>query len=415
MAELSWLTAAPQRGKKWQKVAGNVRILSFIIRWARSRSNQHGKTGELDGLIGGEGPMTRMRLFAGASIVMTSLAVCVCGQGWDHAISLFNQKQYRPAIREFHAVLRDNPGYWQAWYYIGYSHFQLKDYEDSIDSFQRYIKSAAGQEKEQASGDYFVGFAYYELKQYDKSIPALSQYCSIMERLREKVEPTARAALGRAYIFTNRFAEAVNALTQAAAEMKTNANNYYYIGFAQHKLVHEDLAVLALNRALEIDAKDPDSLSLLGDIYLGQSKKNPAAAKQAIQVGERLATVRDDEHSWALLGQAYLIDQQYAKAAPPLEKFARAHTDSGPAWFNLGLALSRSEQWKPAENALEQAVKLVPANGPAQLELGYVYEKDKQYDKALAAYQRAYQISGNRDETAQASIDRVKQTLQQKE
>jgi tetratricopeptide (TPR) repeat protein len=341
---------------------------------------------------------------------MASLAVFVYGQGWDHAISLFNQKQYRPAIREFHTVLRENPGYWQAWYYIGFSHFQLKDYEDSIDSFRNYVKGAAAQPKEQATGNYFIGFAYYDLQQYDKSIPALSQYCTTMERLHEKVEPTARAALGRAYIFTNRFAEAVTALTPAAAEMKTNANNYYYIGFAQYRLGHEELALSALNQALAIDAKDSDSLSLLGDIYLARSKKNPAAAKQAIQIGERLAAVRNDEHTWSLLGQAYLIDQQYAKAAGPLEKFARAHADSGPAWFNLGLALSRSEQWKPAESALEQAVKLTPANGAAQLELGYVYEKDKQYDKALSAYQHAYEASGNRDETARASIERVKST-----
>lgn len=367
--------------------------------------------------------MIRSRLIGFAGVVIASVSVLVIfqvqvqgqGQGWDHAISLFNQKQYRPAIREFHTVLRENPGYWQAWYYIGYSHFQLKDYEDCIDSFQNYIKNAVGQQKEQATGNYFVGFAYYDLQQYDKSISPLSQYCTVMEKLHEKVDPTARAALGRAYIFTNRFAEAVTALTPAAAEMKTNANNYYYIGFAQYKLGHEDPAVTALNQALAVDAKDADSLSLLGEIYMGQSRKNPAAAKQAIQIGERLTTVRDDERTWALLGQAYLIDQQYAKAAVPLEKFARAHNDSGPAWFNLGVALSRSEKWKPAQTALEQAVKLTPTSGPAQLELGYAYEKDKQNDKALAAYQRAYQISGNRDETARTSIERVKQAMQQKE
>jgi tetratricopeptide (TPR) repeat protein len=357
--------------------------------------------------------MVRSRLIGFAGLVIASLSVWVLGQGWDHAISLFNQKQYRPAIKEFHTVLRENPSYWQAWYYIGYSHFQLKDYEDCIDSFQNYIKGATGQQKEQATGNYFVGFAYYDLQQYDKSIAPLSQYCTVMERLHEKVDPTARAALGRAYIFTNRFAEAVTALTPAAAEMKTNANNYYYIGFAQYKLGREEPAIAALNQALAVDAKDADSLSLLGEIYMGQSRKNPAAAKQAIQIGERLAKVRDDERTWALLGQAYLIDQQYDKAAVPLEKFARAHTDSGPAWLNLGVALSRSEKWKPAETALEQAVKLGPASVPAQLELGYVYEKDKQYDKALAAYQKAYQTSGNKDETARTSIERVKQTVQQ--
>src|SRR5262249_22199012 len=248
--------------------------------------------------------------------------------------------------------------------------------------------------------------------QYDKSIQPLSQYCTVMDRLHEKVDPTARAALGRAYIFTNRFAEAITALTPAAVEMKSNANNYYYIGYAHYKLGHEDQAVSALNQALGVDARDPDSLGLLGDIYLSQGRKNPAALKQAIQIGERLAAVRDNERTWSLLGQAYLIDQQYAKAAVPLEKYARAHSDSGPAWFNLGVAYSRSEKWKPAESALEQAVKLTPSNGAAQLELGYVYEKDKQYDKALVAYQHDYESCGRRDESVLASIYPAKQPMQ---
>jgi tetratricopeptide (TPR) repeat protein len=191
--------------------------------------------------------------------------------------------------------------------------------------------------------------------------------------------------------------------------MKSNATNYYYIGFAQHKLGRTDQAVTALNQGLTIDPKDPDSLSLLAEIYFSQVRQNPAVSKQLITVGERLIAVRDDERAWGMLGQAYLLDKQYAKAAPLLDKFAHAHVDSGGAWYNLGVSLSRSSQWKPAAEALEKSTKLAPTNIAAILELGYVYESDKQYDKALAAYQRAYEASGQRDETARAGIDRVKQ------
>ena len=191
--------------------------------------------------------------------------------------------------------------------------------------------------------------------------------------------------------------------------MKTNATNYYYIGFAQNKLGHGDQAITALNQSLAIDPKDPDSLTLLADIYFSQIRQNPSIARQVISIGERLIAVRDDERAWGLLGQAYLVDKQYAKAAPLLDKFAHAHTDSGGAWYNLGLAFSRSSQWKAAAEALEKTAKLAPTNTAALLELGYVYESDKQYDKALAAYQHAFESSGQRDETARAGIDRVKQ------
>ena len=351
-----------------------------------------------------------IKRFSAIVTVLAFIAATAAAQDWDRAVSLYNQKQYRQAIREFHAVLKANPNAWQSWYYIGSGHFQLQSYEDTIDAFQNYIKAADKDEKARASGLYFIGFSQYQLKQYDKAIPNLAQYIALAEKNKEKVELSARAALGRSYIFTNRFNEAIPALQAAAAEMKTNATNHYYIGYAQYKLGRAEQAVAALNQGLAIDPKDADSLALLGDIYFSQVKQNPAMAKQVITVGERLILVRNDERTWGLLGQAYLFDKQYAKAAPLLDKFARAHMDSAGAWYNLGVALSRSSQWKPAAEALEQAVKLAPTNVAASLELGYVYESDKQQDKALATYERVYQASGRKDETARAAIDRIKQS-----
>ena len=348
-----------------------------------------------------------------AITVLFAFAVCgatsIYAQDWERAVSLFNQKQFRPAMREFHAVLKLNPDYWQAWYYIGAGHFQLQSYEDSIDAFQNYLKGAVKDEKAQATANYYIGFSEYQLKQYDKAIPAFVRYIQLSDKLQQKVDVTARAALGRAYIFTERYNEAIPVLTTSAAEMKTNATNYYFIGYAQQKLGRSDLAVAALNQGLAIAPQDVDTLTLITDIYLTQTRQNPAAAKQAIVTGEKLLLVRNDERTWGVVGQAYLIDKQYAKAAPLLDKYARAHMDSGPAWHSLGIALSRSSQWKPAAEALEQAVKLVPNNTGALLEMGYVYESDKQYDKALSAYERAYEASGRRDESIRASIERVKQ------
>jgi tetratricopeptide (TPR) repeat protein len=339
---------------------------------------------------------------------IASVATATMAQDWDNAISLFNQKQYRQAAKAFHLVLKNNPEFWKAWYYVGVSHYSLQSYEDSIDAFKNYIKGAEKDEKAQAAGYYYTGFSHYQLKQYDKAVPALSRYISLSEKLQEKLDPTARAALGRAYIFTEKFNEAIPVLIASNSDMKTNANNYYYIGYAHQRLGRTDQAIAALNQGLVIDPKEVDILNLLGDLYLAQSKQNPQALKQAITVGERLVAVRNDERTWALLGQSYLLDKQYAKAAPLLDKYARAHTDSGSAWINLGIAYSRSSQWKPAAEALEQGSKLVPTNVGVLLELGYVYESDKLPEKALGAYQRAFDASGKTDETARASIERLK-------
>lgn len=354
--------------------------------------------------------MRKRFLVASAAFAFIALvATASRAQEWDQAISLYNQKQYRQAAKAFHAVLKTNPDAWQSWYYIGTSHYNLQSYLDSIDAFNNYMKGAekAKNEKEQGVAYYYIGFSNYQLKQYDKAIPALTKYLAITEKIKGKLEPNARAALGRAYVFTDKFNEAIPVLTQSTAEFK-NATNFYYLGYAHQRLGHTDQAIAALNQGLTVDPKDVDTLSLLGSLYLSQSSKNPQALKQAIATGEKLAVVKDDERAWSLLGQAYLFDKQYAKAAPFLDKYARAHGDSSGAWLNLGLAYSRSSQWKPAEEALEQAAKLDAKNVPVLLELGYVYESDKQPDKALNAYERAYTASGQTDATARSSIERLK-------
>jgi tetratricopeptide (TPR) repeat protein len=346
--------------------------------------------------------------------LLASVAVSAPAQDWDRAVSLYNQKQYRNAIREFHAVLKANPDAWKSWFYIGAGHYYLQEYTEAVEPLESFIRAAEKDEASQTSGYYFTGWSYFQMKQYDKAIPALTRYIALIEKSQQKVDPSARTALGRAYILTNRLAEAIPVLTTAAGELKATdpkaaAGNYYFLGYAQQKLGRGDQAIAALNQALAIEPKNADALALLADIYFSQMKQNPAAAKQVISVGERLITVKDDEYTWALLGQAYLFEKQFAKAAPLLDKYARKHPESAGAWYQLGVALSRSDQFKPAGEALEQAVKLAPTNLAALLEMGYVYESDKQYDKALSAYERAYAASGNRDETARSGIDRVKQ------
>jgi tetratricopeptide (TPR) repeat protein len=350
-----------------------------------------------------------IKKFFAIALFIAGAAISAYAQDYAHAVSLFEQKQTRAAIREFHAVLKANPDAWQSWYYIGFGHYQLQEYDDTVDAFNTYLKASGKDPKAPITGHYFLGWATYQLQQYDKAIAEFNQYLDLAAKGNEQIDVTARGALGRSYIFMQKYAEAIAPLSAAAAEMKTNASNYYLLGFAQYKLNHLDQATTALNQALAVDPKEPDSLALVTEIYFSQMKQNPAAIKQAIGTGERLIQVRNDERSWALLGQAYLYDQQYTKAAPLLDKYAHQHADSVPAWYNLGVAYSRSNQWKPAEEALEQVVKLQATNLAANLELAYVYESDKQPDKALVAYQRAYDASGHKDETARAGIDRLKQ------
>jgi len=342
------------------------------------------------------------------ALALLWLASAAAAQDWDRARALYEQKQYQEAIAAFQAVVQARPEYWQAWYYVGASQFQLDRYPETIDAFRRYLAGAGDNARDQATGEYFIGFAHYKLQQYADAIPHLSRYIALTQKSGGPVEPASQSALGRAYIFTDRFADAVPVLSAAAAGMPSNANNHYYLGYAYRRLGRSPEAVAALKQALVLAPRDADSLLLLGDVYLQQAREDPAAIQEAIAVGERLAPVRDDEATWGLLGQAYLADKQFAKAAPLLDRYARAHADSAAAWFNLGLARSRSGEWAPAAAALEESVRLKPGHVASLVELGYVYESDRKTDKALQAYERAWEASDRKDDTARQGIDRLR-------
>src|ERR1041384_5970062 len=104
--------------------------------------------------------MERSHMMKKFSLLPLALAFIVfastfaTAQDWDSAISLYNQKQYRQAAQAFHALLKANPEYWQAWYYIGASHYNLQGYEDAIDAFNNYLKSPGKDEKGQSAAHY---------------------------------------------------------------------------------------------------------------------------------------------------------------------------------------------------------------------------------------------------------------------
>jgi tetratricopeptide (TPR) repeat protein len=153
------------------------------------------------------------------------------------------------------------------------------------------------------------------------------------------------------------------------------------------------------------------ALDLLAESLMRKARKTNAPTTSALwteaaETGEKLRTSRDDEKTANILGRAYFGAKQFDKAAAPLEKIAKAHTDNGQAWLYYGIALSRSGQSRKAMEALEITIQLMPESVAALSELGYIYESDKQYQQALRIYEKALAVTN--DPAIKASIDRVR-------
>jgi tetratricopeptide (TPR) repeat protein len=309
--------------------------------------------------------------------VVLATAVPVAAQtgdaDWDSAVSNYKQQKYRQAISDFQKVADSHPDFANTYYYIGLSHFRIKE--------------------------------------YGKSIVAFSRYVALTEKGKGKVDPLAYATLGRAYLLTDDLQKAVTTLTVATQQITDDPTNFYYLGVAYQKLNQNDKAIAAYESALKLNPKEVNTLDQLTRLLLAKAIQSGAAPdyQAAITRAEQLRLVRDDADTATLLGSAYLGSGDFAKAAVHLAKVVEAKPQDGTAWFNYGLALVRSNQLPKAETALVKATTLAPTNADAFNFLGYVEESLKKYKEALAAYEKANQLQPSPQ--LQEAIDRVKSVV----
>jgi tetratricopeptide (TPR) repeat protein len=290
----------------------------------------------------------------------------------------------------------------------GVSHFTQKQYRQSISDFQKVAEA----HPEFANTYYYTGLAHFQLKEYGKAVVDLTRYVDLTEKGGGKTDVKARAALGRAYLFSNDFQKAVTVLTVVTQAVTDDPVNFYYLGIAYQKLNQNDKAIDAYSAALKLNPKDVPTLDQLTRLLLAKALTTQSKDdfNTAIARAEQLRLVRDDAQTATLLGSAYLGSGDFQKASVHLAKVVEATPQDGTAWFNYGLSLSRSKQFPKAETALVKASTLVtPPNAAVYIELGYVQESLKKYKEALASYQEADKLSPSPQ--LKESIERVQSVV----
>jgi tetratricopeptide (TPR) repeat protein len=350
------------------------------------------------------------RVKAAISLIIL-FAVTALASDWERSVALYNKGDYRAALAEFQDIAGERPDAAGAWYYIGLCEYKLKRYERVQTPLSRAIDLLEIQSP--ASPDiagawYTIGISNYLLSHYDKAIDPLKRYIELTQKAKRDVDPLARTALGRAYFHLERYDEATPLLADKSSAAAASGANYYYLGAIYFKREDDERAITALREAIKADAEDTAAMELLAESLMRKARKANlnSAWLEAIEVGERLRAIHDDQKAASLSGRAYLGARQFDKAVAPLEKVAKANTENGQAWLYYGIALSRSGQMRKAMEALEITIQLMPDSIAALGELGYVYETDKQYQQALRIYEKAY--AATNDAAIKASIERVR-------
>ena len=190
-----------------------------------------------------------------AVISILLLAVVASASDWDRGVSLYNKGDFRAALVEFQDIIRERPEAAGAWYYIGLCEFKMKRYGRVQLPLSRAIDLLEVQSSDSADiagAWYTIGISQYLLAQYDKAVEPLKRYLDLTTKARREVDPGARAALGRAYFFLERYDDALAMLssTKGASDTReAGASSSYYVGAIYFKREDDERAIPALREA----------------------------------------------------------------------------------------------------------------------------------------------------------------------
>lgn len=148
-----------------------------------------------------------------------------------------------------------------------------------------------------------------------------------------------------------------------------------------------DLALAALERALEIDANDPEANNAIAKLYsqLGRSQDAEASFRKAIALSPENPTIIN---SYA----TFLYDQsRFQEATSQWQKVIRLAPDHYAALLNLGSVLEWTGSVPEAITMYERSIEIKPTY-MAYSNLGNAYSRDQHYNKAVEAYKQALEI-----------------------
>lgn len=332
------------------------------------------------------------------------------------AYALLQQKQYAEAAKLAKAISSANPNDSEAWKVAGFAEMNMKQYAEASADLQKAmdLQRDAGQEDPNTADA--LAEAYVFTEKFEQALPLL-----VAATTRKGATPDASLLYyrGLAELRTGKAADAERSFNAAIKANPKDAASLYFLGQIAFSRNDLDTSIALLNRATVADSRVVAAWSLLTTAYLRRAAANSAAdaAKAdadylgAVRAGEGLTRINTSADSAMLFGQALIGAKQYARAAMVLERATAGPDAKGPALYLLGISYSRARNFPKAIAALERAAAKTPDDVNIYRELGYAYEISKLYAKALAAYQKGSTLAPG-DTDFQESIARVRPVAQ---
>lgn len=320
-------------------------------------------------------------------VFLLLVAATAWAADWNTAVSLFKKGDYAAALKEFQAVLQDNPNYAGAYYYVGACQEKLGQKEQALANYQK----AAQMEPTNPVFARALALLLLDTGKPGEAVKALQMVPA--ESLKGEQKAAILVVLARAKLAGNDASGAVDAARAATQASPQLAEAWALLGAALSRAGRDSEAFAAYRRAFELS----------GD---------PALGKTAATAGLRAARMVKGQEANALYSQAATVATRAYEKKPSAELALLAaeallgadRYDDSLAWLdkagvdNALTTYYRGQCWqgKGDVTRAEKHFRDALAKGPdphlrrlIYSSLGFVLDKQKRYKEAEQAYQEA--------------------------
>jgi tetratricopeptide (TPR) repeat protein len=236
----------------------------------------------------------------------------------------------------------------------------------------------------------------FEKDQYGKAIPYFKKAADL-----EPGDGDLFRWLGIAYFRNGQFQEAVAACEQALSlphYKRWEYQSWEYLAFAQAALGQFASAVSSQNKALELNATNPDSFTYLA-VYLWRNEQND----EAITTAKWVIELKPDSYpGYVILGGAYFNKQLYDEAIEAFDKAISINPkDPWGTYGEWGLCYYSKDDYVKAVWGLNKYAETHPSEPSVLNRVATSYFRLGDYGRAIEAANKAIELQAEKGDSAE--------------
>ena len=281
---------------------------------------------------------------------------------YKDATAFHDLGEFEQAISEYKKAIALDPNSAIIYNRLGVAHSELKQYDAALDAYQKALELSPTT----AEPYYNIGLVYLKQGDLPRATEAFKRAIAINTKWGD-----AYIGLGEVYLKQGDFGQAARAYKQST-RFNPNGNPSAFLGLGKvyARQGYLDDAIVAIEKAIEIQVDNTESHYQLAQIYIKRGEKKKAASAMAF----------------------FKVLRQTDPLLEEAELWVKRHPNDARGYNNLGIVYLARHRFEDAIESYKHAISLAPALATAHYNLGHAHHKLGKSKLAIAAYQQALTI-----------------------